>query len=106
MLGTRIRQGRARAGLSIRDLGVLLGVAHATVGHWETGRHAPSVEKLLRIAEVTGVDIAWLVSGSRRLEKLQEITDIDELRDVSGGLHFSCLPADAAWVSLCKSKWW
>lgn len=83
-LGTRIRQARTKVGLSIRDLAALLGVSHATVGHWETGTHAPSVAALLKVAEITQADIAWFFSGREPVRKMRAIGK-DEIEVVGGG---------------------
>ena len=83
-LGTRIRQARTKVGLSIRDLAALLGVSHATVGHWETGTHAPSVAALLKVAEITQADIAWFFSSCEPVQKMRVISEV-EADSVGGG---------------------
>lgn len=85
-IGTRIRQARSKAGLSIRELATLLGLSHATVGHWETGTHAPSIAAMLKVAQITKVDVAWLVSGQNPAQKLHQLTDKNELDSIGGGL--------------------
>lgn len=62
-LGTRIRRTRQLAGLSQRALADLLGVAHSTVGHWETNRSMPNTRLLVEFARRTRVDLHWLVFG-------------------------------------------
>ena len=62
-LGTRIRCTRRLAGLSQRALANLLGVAHGTVGHWETNRSPPGARMLIEFSRITGVDLHWLVFG-------------------------------------------
>ncbi|KAF1698609.1 hypothetical protein CSC62_05135 [Pseudoxanthomonas jiangsuensis] len=86
-IGTRIRQSRSRIGLSIRDLAHHLGVSHATVGHWETGRHNPSIATLCHIAEITGVDPAWLMTGHSEFSG-RVLVD-HETKQIGGGLAFT-----------------
>lgn len=40
--GATCRDWRVRAGLSLRDVGDLVGVAHTTVLSWERGHHRPA----------------------------------------------------------------
>lgn len=61
-MGLRLRQVRMRAGFSLRNLAILLGVSHSTIGHWEAGRRVPNALMLGKFATVTGVDLNWLFS--------------------------------------------
>lgn len=85
-LGVRIRQARSKVGMSIRDLAARLGVSHAAVGHWETGTHRPSITTLLSVAEITGADIGWLISGVTPLKVVRELSE-DEKERVGGGFR-------------------
>lgn len=87
-LHTRIRHARLRAELSIRELASELGVSHSTVGHWETGKHAPSVKSLTKIAAVTRADLAWLASGLCELSLTMRVIDEASWKDVGGGVSF------------------
>lgn len=49
-----IRAARTHAKLTQEQLGELVGRTKANVGHWETGKHAPSYEMLKQIASKTG----------------------------------------------------
>ena len=48
-LGGRIRQARKAHGYTLHDLGRLFRVSMQLVGHWETGRARPPVDKLVEI---------------------------------------------------------
>ena len=69
----RIRIARLRAGYEeyggrarvCRDSGV----NQNTWWCWENGRYEPGAENLAVIAEVTGCDLMWLITGKRRKEK-------------------------------------
>jgi transcriptional regulator with XRE-family HTH domain len=64
-LPARIRFARQAALLSQDKLGDRLGgVSGAAVSWWESGRNEPGLDRLLEIAEVTGVSYSWLATGS------------------------------------------
>lgn len=51
-LGSRLKEARNDASLSIRKLARELDVDQRTVARWESGEAAPSVERLLAIARI------------------------------------------------------
>ena len=55
--GTILRQARARAGLSQRQLGRLTGVAESRISDYENGRHQPSAAMLQRLLAGSGPDL-------------------------------------------------
>jgi len=61
MLGARIRQARAQAGLSQNALARRLGITAGAVALWETGRSRPTGDKLPGLAKLLGVTSAWLL---------------------------------------------
>lgn len=63
-LGGRIRHARERRGLTQEALGHQVPASFATVSRWECGWAVPSTARLLRVAELLGVDFAWLACGS------------------------------------------
>jgi DNA-binding XRE family transcriptional regulator len=53
--GPKLTTAREKRGLSIRELGVELGVSESTVYYWETGRSAPrSRERLTQLCKTLG----------------------------------------------------
>jgi transcriptional regulator with XRE-family HTH domain len=75
-IGRRIRVARQLAHLRAADLAAALpararagkraragGILPITVYRWEKGKYLPTIVELERIAEITGVDLAWLVTG-------------------------------------------
>ncbi len=66
MLGTRIALLRRHAGLSQRSLAEALGVSPSAVGMYEQARRIPSMELLLRMAELFGVSTDLLLTGHAR----------------------------------------
>lgn len=69
LLSTRIRLARTGKGWSQAQLAAQLKVSRSAVGHWERGQgNAPSTQRLLELARITGVSAAWLIDGIRAME--------------------------------------
>lgn len=65
-LADRVRSARRKASISQTELARRIGVSASAVAQWEhpAGTH-PSVSSLIRILEITGVSLDWLVMGKR-----------------------------------------
>lgn len=59
----RIREYRKRMGLTMKELGAMVGVSESCVGLWENGRRKPSYEKMLKVAEILDCGIADLLGA-------------------------------------------
>ncbi len=70
-VGERIREHRAKMGLSQEELAQRALVSRPTLSHWETGRTLPDAQSLLILSQIFGVTIDDLVLG-----------DADEMRDM------------------------
>lgn len=64
-LGERIRALREARGLSQVELDERAGLHRRTTGHYESGRRAPTVECLLKIAGVLQADLYWLLDVTK-----------------------------------------
>lgn len=62
-LGDRIAKARSHAGLEQIEVAEACGVSRALVSRWERDQSDPGVGKLQALADLTGVDIAWLVDA-------------------------------------------
>ena len=63
-LQQRIRLARRHGGASQAQLGLAVGVQRSAVSHWESAKgKTPTVAHLRAIAETTGVNFEWLVTG-------------------------------------------
>ena len=51
---TQITIKRKQMNLTQKELAQLLGVANSTLNQWETGTRRPSIDMLVRLAEVLG----------------------------------------------------
>jgi transcriptional regulator with XRE-family HTH domain len=84
-LGAALRQARKRTTMSLRDVSHQLGLAHSTVGRWESGDSMPAEKDVAALLAVLNVDGAerdeilalvadssetdWLVSGPQGISK-------------------------------------
>lgn len=57
----RIREARKRKGLTMKELGNRLGLAESTISQYETGKREPDNETLLKIGEILGVSVGYLL---------------------------------------------
>lgn len=71
--GRRLRAVRERLGVDQTTFGEMGGVSRGAQSNYEKAARAPDVEYLLRIEE-QGVDIAYLLTGHRNEELLDEAT--------------------------------
>lgn len=49
-----VRLARKHIGWTQAELGEQMGRTKANIGHWETGKHAPSADQLVQISQLTG----------------------------------------------------
>ncbi len=66
-VAARFAAVRARSGLSKKAFAESLGIHPVVSGDIELGKREPSREVLVRLANVYGVDITWLLTGSAAL---------------------------------------
>ena len=64
--GSSLRKARHHAGLSLRELGELAGVCHATIAEFETAKCRPSLGTAVRL-------ISALVSNESEMEALLQV---------------------------------
>lgn len=75
MLGHRIAALRRDAGWSQAELAHRLGVSASAVGMYEQGRREPAADMLVRLGEVFGVTVDYLLTGSapRQTRELEQM---------------------------------
>ena len=61
MLGQRIKSLREAKRLTQRELGDMVGVSDSAVGQWEHERREPSVRILVKLAQIFGVSVDYLL---------------------------------------------
>lgn len=69
--GEKIRSKRKAMGLSMADLGEKVGLTAAAISRYELSQREPKVETLIKIAEVLGVTVSYLLGEERRKFNLQ-----------------------------------
>lgn len=79
-IGHRIAQARAESGLSQTQLAKAVGVTRGLVGQWESHVKKPGRENLGKIAEVTYVSVAWLLSGEGSPNSGVFVSDPDAIK--------------------------
>ena len=63
-----IEKRRIAAGLSQRQLSRLVGVQQNTISQYEKGKREPSLEVLIKLADIFGCTIDELVRGEKKNE--------------------------------------
>jgi Zn-dependent peptidase ImmA (M78 family)/DNA-binding XRE family transcriptional regulator len=58
-----IKDHRVKAGITLEELGTMLGVARQTVSSWESGKTSPSLAEAARLARVFKVPVEMLLDG-------------------------------------------
>ena len=71
-LGLRIQMIRKSMGYSQRKFAEMLGIAYQTQNKYEKGHRIPDVEYLQRLANITGCDPGWLLTGKNVQEAPRE----------------------------------
>lgn len=66
-LGERLRVAIEQTGVSQTTLAEALGVSQPAVSAWCADRRTPRAESVIKIADMLGVSVDWLLLG-RRLE--------------------------------------
>lgn len=78
-----LREARKRASLTQAQLAQRLGVPQSQIARWESGRAAPSFERLAIVVAACGLDVTFTLGArdeeSRRMLALQRGRTSDEL---------------------------
>lgn len=64
-LGKRLRQARIESGKSQKEVGDLIGITQGAVGHYENDRHQPSMDTLVKFAQIYAVSVNWIMTGDK-----------------------------------------
>jgi len=77
-IGINIRTARKEKGITMKELGALIGASESAVSLYERGKREPSYETLLMIAEELGTSVSSLM-GEETKKAPSEDGEIDEL---------------------------
>lgn len=70
----RLRELRKSKGISLKELGAIVGVAESTMSLYENGKRQPDYETLLKLAEYYGVTVDYLLRGSEEEQLPEELS--------------------------------
>ena len=68
----KLRELRKEKGISLKELGSIIGAAESTMSLYENGKRQPDYETLLKLAEYFGVTVDYLLRGEDESERLPE----------------------------------
>lgn len=74
-MANRIREERKKAGLTMKELGDIVGVAESAISHYETGKRQPNHETLLKISSVLDVTVGYLLGAEEQQENPATLSD-------------------------------
>ena len=74
-MSNRIREERKRVGLTMKQLGDIVGVAESAISHYETGKRQPNHETMLKISETLGVTVGYLIGAEEQKENPAILSD-------------------------------
>lgn len=69
VIGKRIKQARHSAGMTQAALARAAGVSERNIVRWENDKHSPRTEHVVAIAQATGKDESFFLSGSEEDEE-------------------------------------
>lgn len=69
----RLRELRKSKGISLKELGAIVGVAESTMSLYESGKRQPDYETLLKLSEYYGVTVDYLLRGSEEEQLPEEL---------------------------------
>ena len=84
----RIKQLRKEKALTMKQLGVAIGVAESTISLYENGKRQPDNETLSKLADFFGVSVDYLLGRENSLSLDKQLEGIDfalygETRDLT-----------------------
>lgn len=70
IIPSKLKEYRNLAGLSLRDVGLLLDMSASMVSLWEQGKNDPSYEQLIKLCQIYKIELADLTSIKKAESKL------------------------------------
>ena len=72
-----LRTLRKQKGITMKQLGEIVGAAESTISQYETGKREPDYETLLALAQFLGVSVDYLLLGKDENKDRTKISDAD-----------------------------
>ena len=79
----RIRELRKAKGITMKQLGAVLGLAESTISQYETGKRDPDFDTISKIADYFGVSLEYLLNLDSDNEK-PSIQAVDLFEGIGG----------------------
>ena len=86
--GTRLQEARIASGLQRRDVAEKLNVSPSAVSQWESEKVCPDIGNLVRLSDLYGVSLDWLLKGEKpevveeeAAEEIEEKVVVSEEKD-------------------------
>lgn len=68
IVGKNIKKAREAAGISQEEFAVKMGKSgRQTASNWETGKNEPTISDIIKIAEILGTTVSYLIGESTEL---------------------------------------
>lgn len=74
----RLKELRRKYGITLRQMGEILGLAESTIAHYESGRMEPNLNTLQKIADYFGVTLDYLCGNEIEKTETKERATPDE----------------------------
>ena len=103
-LGKRLKEYRARAGMTQDELAEKLFVSRQTISSWENDKSYPDIHSLLMLGDVFGVSLDTLVKGD--VEIMKEKIDGETIRSFKRDSNIFAVLLVAVAVSLIPLSRW
>ena len=82
-MNNRIRELRKSRGLTMKQLGDVLGLTESTISQYENDKRQPDYETLLRLSEYFGVSVGYILGAEEEKTPLvngdEELTELLEM---------------------------
>lgn len=78
-MNNRIRELRKTRGITMKQLGEVLGLAESTISQYENGKRQPDYETLLRLGEYFGVSVGYILGIEEKTPLVHGDEELNEL---------------------------
>lgn len=69
-----------REAMEYKELATLIGVNPNTISMYVTGRAYPSIDRLIKVAEIFRISLEWLILGTDKNTPINKLLSDDELK--------------------------
>lgn len=90
---------RKKAKISQKELAEEIDVSQASIGYWERGQRAPSIDAVQKIAKYFNVTTSYLVGQGEKSQTYADVIDL--LVKTESALKFELDPQHANCITIC-----